>query len=65
MRLWITRIPARRDSDDDFEVKMGVDESEMRSTPGKYTAKDMGTLGFEDSDVKSLSIVEPCVQSWS
>ena len=28
----------------------------------KYTAKDMGTLGFEDSDVKKLSVAEPCVQ---
>ena len=32
----------------------------------KYTAKAMGTLGFEDSDVKSLlSVVESCIQSWS
>ena len=30
----------------------------------KYTAKDMATLGFEDSDVKSFLVVEPCVQSW-
>ena len=29
----------------------------------KYTAKDMGTLGFEDSDVKSPSIVESCAVS--
>ena len=27
----------------------------------KQTAKDMGTLGFEDSDVKKSSVVEPCV----
>ena len=25
----------------------------------KYTAKDIGSLGFEDKDVKS-SVVEPC-----
>ena len=31
----------------------------------KYTAKVMGTLGFEDSDVKSFFVVESCVQSWS
>ena len=31
----------------------------------KYTAKDRGTLGFEDSDVKSLYVVESCIQSWS
>ena len=31
----------------------------------KYTVKDMGTLGFEDSDVPSLSVVEPCFQSRS
>ena len=24
----------------------------------KYTAKDMGTLGFEDSDVKTSSVVQ-------
>ena len=27
----------------------------------KYTAKDMGTLGFEDSGREKLSVVEPCV----
>ena len=31
----------------------------------KDTAKDMGTLGFDDSDVKSLLLVEPSIQSWS
>ena len=31
----------------------------------KYTAKDIGTLGFEDSDVKRCSIVESKIQSWS
>ena len=31
----------------------------------KYTAKDNGTLGLEDSDVKSLLFLESCVQSWS
>ena len=31
----------------------------------KNTAKDMGTLGLEDSDVNSLSVVESCIQSWS
>ena len=30
----------------------------------KYTAKDMGTLGFEDSDVKSLQLLTS-VQNWS
>ena len=27
----------------------------------KYTTKDMGTLGFEDSYVTKLSVAEPCV----
>ena len=27
----------------------------------KYTAKDMGTLRFEDSDMKKSSLAEPCV----
>ena len=31
----------------------------------KYTAKDMGTLGFEDSDVKSLLLLNLCIESWS
>ena len=31
----------------------------------KYTANDMGTLGFEDSDVKKSSIVESGIQSGS
>ena len=30
----------------------------------KYTVKDMGTLGFDDSDVKKDSVVEPRVSSW-
>ena len=30
----------------------------------KFTAKDMGTHGFEDSDAKSLLLFEPCVSSW-
>ena len=31
----------------------------------KLTAKDMGTHGFEDSDMKKPSVVESCVQGWS
>ena len=30
----------------------------------KYTAKDMGILGVEDSDAKSLFLLKPCVSSW-
>ena len=51
---------------DDFECLLDDDglkhiDSLLKS---KYTAKDMGTLGFGDSDVKSISVVEPCVHSW-
>ena len=30
----------------------------------KYTTKDMGTLGFDDSDVEKAFVVEPRVASW-
>ena len=31
----------------------------------KYTAKDMGTLGFERFSCEACSVVEPSVQSWN
>ena len=31
----------------------------------KYTAKDMGTLRFDDSDVKKLLLFKKKVSSWS
>ena len=44
------------------------DEDELKHIDGllksRYTAKDMGTLGFEDSDVK-FSVAESCIQSRS
>ena len=34
-----------------------MDSTHRQSSQTKYTAKDMGTLGFEDSDVKSFLLL--------
>ena len=52
---------------DDFVCLSDDDGLKQRDSllKSKYTAKDMGTLGFEDSDVKSFLLLNRCVQSWS
>ena len=52
--------------DDDFVCLSDDDGLKHIDTPLKstYTTKDMGALGFDDSDVKKASVVEPCVSSW-
>ena len=52
--------------DDDFVCLSDDDGLKHIDTllKSRYTAKDMGTPGFDDSDVKKDSVVEPRVSRW-